>query len=304
MKLSAFTVVRNAINFDYPVVESINSVLPIVDEYVVALGDSCDNTTELVRSIENPRLKFLERVWEPSLFNRGAILAHETTAALDHCTGDWCIYLQADEVVHEKYLRVIVEAARKYLHDERVEGFVLSFKHFWGDYNHYQKMRNWYRREIRIVRNKIGVRSWKDAQSFRINGRKMNVVQIPAEVYHYGWVRDPHSIKIKSIAMDSLYHDEDWIERRYEGKSREKPFEYGSRKNLAVFTGTPPKVMKRRIASMHWQIDEVPHIKHEHDRLSVRILSAVENFLGTRFGEYRNFKLIGVDDELSIHIGN
>jgi glycosyltransferase involved in cell wall biosynthesis len=304
MRLSGFSVARNAVDLDYPVVEVVRSILPIVDEFVIALGDSYDNTTEIVRSITDSKLKILEREWDSSLFDRGVILAHETSAALDQCTGDWCIYLQADEVIHEKYLPVIIEACRKYQNDERVEGFLLSYKHFWGDYFHYQRSRNWYRREIRVVRNNIGVRSWRSAQGFRINGRKMRVILIPAEVYHYGWVRNPLRMKRKRIAHDSLHHDNDWIEREYQGDEKETPFEYGSLENLAVYDETPPAVMKERIASKDWSTNEHHDIQHEHDHLTVRILSAIERFLGIRLGEYRNYKLIGRDPELRRYISS
>jgi glycosyltransferase involved in cell wall biosynthesis len=302
MRLSGFSVARNAIDLDYPIVEAISSILPIVDEFVIALGDSYDETTEVVRSIADPKLKILERVWDKALFDHGAILAHETSAALEQCSGDWCIYLQADEVIHEKYLSVILEACRKYKDDEQVEGFLLSYKHFWGDHFHYQRTRNWYRREIRVIRNNIGVRSWRSAQGFRIDGRKLNVILIPAEVYHYGWVRDPHKMKKKRIAHDSLHHDSTWVDERYRGDQRERPFEYGTPRNLVVFTGTPPAVMRKRISSREWGFGNGLPVKHKHDYLHVRLLSTIEDVLGTRFGEYRNYQLIGTDDELRAYV--
>jgi hypothetical protein len=295
MRLSGFSVARNAIDLDYPIAEAIRSVLPIVDEFVVALGDSYDNTTAVVRSIGDPKLVIIERVWDPHLFDHGAILAHETNAALDACTGDWCIYLQADEVIHEKFLPVIVEACRKYRERKEVEGFLLSYAHFWGDYRHFQKSRNWYRHEIRVVRNGTGVRSWKSAQGFRIDGRKMNVIQIPAEVYHYGWVRNPAKMKKKRIAHDSLHHDRAWVEEEHGGGREAEPFDYGSSKHLAVFRGTHPSVMKERIAAKDWDLDEGSPARHEHDSLRVRILSSLERFLGVRFGEYKNYVLLERD---------
>jgi hypothetical protein len=305
MHLSGFSVARNAIDLDYPIVESIQSILPIVNDFVIALGDSYDNTTEAVRSINSPKIVILERTWDSSLFDRGAILAHETSAALDMCKGSWCIYLQADEVIHEKYLPVIVEACRKYQDDPEVEAFLLSYKHFWGDYFRYQKTRNWYRREIRVVRNSIGARSWKSAQGFRINGRKMRAVLIPAEVYHYGWVRNPHRMKRKRVAHDSLHHDREWIEKHYKGDEREKPFEFGSLENLAIFTGTPPEVMKERIRLKDWSVDTNHSVnkEHKHNQIGVRVLSAIERFLGTHAGEYRNYVILARDEELSRYIG-
>ena len=49
MKVSGFTFVRNAVKYDYPVVESIASILPLCDEVVVAVGQSEDGTRALIR---------------------------------------------------------------------------------------------------------------------------------------------------------------------------------------------------------------------------------------------------------------
>ena len=59
--------VRNAVKFDYPIVESIKSILPIVDEYMVAVGNSDDGTLELIRSINSPKIKIIETIWDDSL---------------------------------------------------------------------------------------------------------------------------------------------------------------------------------------------------------------------------------------------
>jgi len=158
MRISGFTIVRNAVKFYFPVKESILSILPIVDEFVVALGEGDDETEEVIRSINSPKIKIFRR-WDESLYRDGEIFRHETNFALSRCTGDWCFYLQADEVVHEKDLERVVLYCEKYLNDPRVEGFLFNYYHFWGDYWHYLPVHGWYQWEIRIVRNRIGVES-------------------------------------------------------------------------------------------------------------------------------------------------
>ncbi|RKZ31364.1 hypothetical protein DRQ33_07145, partial [bacterium] len=132
MKISGFSFVKNAIILDYPVVEMIKSALPVVDEFVIACGDSDDETTEIISQIGDPKIKIIETVWNPDDFVRGHSNAVQTNIALDACSGDWCFYLQADEVIHQKYLPVVKMACQKYLHDDRVEGFLFNYKHFWG----------------------------------------------------------------------------------------------------------------------------------------------------------------------------
>ena len=302
MKISGFSFVRNAIELDYPVVESIKSVLPLVDEFVIACGDSTDGTTELIRSISDPKIKIIETVWNPEDFVHGRSNAVQTNIALDACTGDWCLYLQADEVIHEKYLLVIRKACEKYLDDKQVEGFLFSYKHFWGDYRHYQWTHHWYRREIRVVRNGIGVRSWQSAQGFRINGRKMRVIQIPAEIFHYGWVRNPLKMRKKMIVLDTVHHGENEARRR--NAPEHIPFDYGIPDHLAVYHGTHPAVMRERIARKDWDwIPESP-VRHRHDKLFVRLWSWVENeILGFRIGEYKNYIRLGYDHTLGQYVG-
>lgn len=299
MKISGFTYVRNAIELDYPVVESILSILPICDEFWVACGDSIDNTRELIKQIGSEKIKIIDTIWDVEKYPGGSIHAQQANIALQKCQGDWAIYIQADEVVHERYLPVILKAIEKYNDDQRVEGFLVSFKHFWGDYEHYQTAHNWYRREVRIIRNHIGIEAWGDAQGFRLRGRKLNVVLIPVEYYHYGWVRNPYKMRQKIIVQDEFHHDKEWVSKNHPEYTREKPFEYGTLKNLARFTETHPAVMKKRIESKNWTINEKAKTNHKHNKLFIRILSFIENkILHTRIGEYKNYKLIKQDKEI------
>ena len=64
MKVSGFTIIRNAIKYDFPAVEAISSALPLCDEFVVAVGDCNDGTLELIQSISSPKIKIVRTVWE------------------------------------------------------------------------------------------------------------------------------------------------------------------------------------------------------------------------------------------------
>jgi len=292
MKISGFTFVKNAIELDYPIIEAITSALPLVDEFWAAAGDSRDGTTEAIRAIGDAKINIIESVWDPRLFVHGAINAEQTNLALSRCAGDWCLYLQADEIIHEKFPPVVRETMERNLNRPEVEGLLFDYVHFWGSYETCQRARHWYRREVRAIRNGIGISSWKDAQGFRLNGRKLRVVHSGAAVYHYGWVRDPRQMKRKQIALDSLYHDQEWIRKHH--PDPEAQFEYGSLKNLALFTGTHPRVMAGRIAGKSWSVPVNPSVRHEHNRFRNRVLTYIENkFLGGyRIGEYKNYRLI------------
>lgn len=293
MRVSGFSFVRNAVRLHYPIAEAIRSALPIVDEFVVAVGPCDDGTIERIRGIGDPKVRILETEWDPAHFVHGHINAVQTNLALDQCSGDWGIYLQADEVLHEADLPAIVEAMRRHQHDPAVEGLLFDYLHFWGDFDRVHWTRNWYRHEVRAVKIVPGTRSWKSAQGFRRDGRKLTVRPANARVFHYGWVRPPEVMKKKQIALDRLHHPEDWVQKRHPDEG--VAFDYGPLEHVARFTGTHPAVMREWIAGKDWDAARYRRAgtKHEHNLLSVRLLSWLENrLLKRRIGEYRNYVLL------------
>jgi len=296
IKISGFSFVRNGIKLGYPVTESIKSILPVCDEFVITVGKGEDNTLEEIQAIGDPKVKIIETEWDESMFVKGAINAYQSNIALNECKGDWCFYVQADEVVHEKYLPGIKEKCERYLNNPEVEGLLFDYLHFWGSFDKYHTSRNWYRAEVRVVRNNIGVRSFQSAQGFRLDDRKLKVAKAGAYIYHYGWVRPPQTMKKKKIALDTLHHDKDWVEMH--NPEPDKSFDYGNLKHLATFKDTHPRVMQDFInrTSKLIPIDKNSKEKHPHDKLAIRILSWIERYiLHYRIGEWKNYVLIKPD---------
>ena len=62
MKVAGFTFIKNALIYDYPIVEAIQSILPLCDEVVVAVGKSEDKTLELIQSIHPSKIRIIETV--------------------------------------------------------------------------------------------------------------------------------------------------------------------------------------------------------------------------------------------------
>lgn len=288
MKISGFTFVKNGVLLEYPFIESIQSILPICDEVVIAVGKSEDDTKERILALNEPKIKIVDTVWDPSLRSGGQVLAQQTNIALDHISGDWGFYIQADEVIHEKYLPLIQQAAKQYLHDSKVEALLFAFKHFYGSYDYVGLSRDWYRHEIRMVRNKPYIRSYKDAQGFRTSeGQKLNVKLIPAEMYHYGWVRSPQAQQKKKVLVSPLWHDDQWMEENVEQGDK---FRYNRREWLSIFQDTHPAVMHDRIVRMNWKFPYDPSkIKIPFKE---RVSFWIERNLGIRVGEYKNYRLL------------
>jgi hypothetical protein len=287
MKVSGFTFIKNAVKYDFPLVESVTSILPLCDEFIIVHGDSEDNTRNLIDSINSPKIKVFDTAWNPNLTKGGLILSQQTNVALSKTTGDWCFYIQADEVVHEKYLPEIQQAMQTYLNDEKVEGLLFKYMHFYGGYKYVATSRQWYRNEIRIIRNNIGVRSFKDAQGFRLNDGKLNVKPINAYMYHYGWARPPQTMQKKMKYFHSLWHSKDWIDKNV---LNEAEYDFSGMDSLELFKESHPDVMKERIVKSSIQFNPS---KHKVKKSFIRsFLDLIEKLTGYRIGEYKNYKII------------
>ena len=288
MKISGFTIIRNAVIYDYPVVEAISSILPLCDEVIVALGKSDDDTEKMIEGISSAKIKIIHTVWDESLREGGRVLASETDKALAAISpdADWAFYIQGDEVIHEKYLPAIRKAMEYYKDDLETEGLLFNYLHFYGSYDYVGDSRRWYRREVRVIRNLKGMHSFRDAQGFRLNGKLLHVKPVNATMYHYGWVKPPDKQSAKQAVFNRYWHNDDWVDRNVP-KSGE--FDYSGIDALAEFRGSHPKVMQRRVAACNWKFSFDPTTK----RFSIlaRLLHYIEKKTGYRIGEYKNFHL-------------
>ena len=136
MQVSGFSFVRNGIKLGYPIVEAISSILPICDEFIIAVGKSEDDTLDRIKAIGDSKIRIIETEWDKKLFVRGQINSFQTNIALKECKGDWCFYVQADEVVHEKFLPIIKSKMEESKDDNEVEGLLFNYLHFWGSYDY------------------------------------------------------------------------------------------------------------------------------------------------------------------------
>ncbi|MGN6616582.1 MAG: glycosyltransferase family 2 protein [Ilyomonas sp.] len=289
MKISGFTIIKNAIINDYPVVEAIRSILPLVDEMIVLVGDSDDETEELIKNIDDDKIHIHHSIWDKHLTKGGTVLAAETNKAFQLIDeeSDWAFYIQADEVVHEKYYKAIMEACYKYADDERVQGLLFNYLHFYGTYDYVGDSRTWYDREVRIIRNDKSITAYKDAQGFRIGEKKLMVKPINAFVYHYGWVKNPKQMMRKIKNMGSYWNEnkETWQ------KISKEDYDFGNEyDSLEKFTATHPAVMKERIARQNWNVD-IDTTKKNFS-FKDRILYWFEKATGIRPFNFENYRIL------------
>ncbi len=297
MKISGFTIVKDGIKLDYPFIEAIKSALPICDEYIVVVGNSSDSTRDAVEAIGSPKIKIIDTVWNENLRVGGKILAQQTNIGIDAINGDWGLYLQADEILHENELDEIVETAQKYKGEQSVDGLLFPYRHFWG-YGHVKVSRSTYRREIRMIKNNKLIRSYRDAQGFRKypsheayesghKGIKLRVKLLEgAYIYAYSHVRDPEKEMEKLKHVAQYWHNDDEVERRFEGVTA---FNYDKADVLEPFPlEGHPAVMQKRASNTNWSFE----FKKSHFTFKGWILHHIEKLTGWRIGEYRNYKLV------------
>ncbi len=277
MKVSCFTFLRNVHILGYPFVESIKSALPLCDEFIVNVGNSEDDTLEMVRGINNPKIRIIQSAWNEKMRTKGYVFGQQKSIAHFNCTGDWAFYLEADEVIHENDIPKIVAAMERYLEDDRVEALVFDFIHFYGNHKTYIWNPHWYRRVPRII--KTSIRSYSPDSLFFVvlesnkKGRYPRAALSNAKIYHYGNVRSElqWDEKIKNIS-------------KYWGNiSIQSKFDYFQidQMSLREFKGTHPAVMEgwlpKGVASV---FEADPNYVLSKKDIRYRIESMIEKMLG------------------------
>jgi hypothetical protein len=284
MKISGFTFLRNGQKLGYPFVESIRSILPLVDEFVIALGPCDDDTEKIVREIGDPKIRILPTTWNerinPNYSVKGFVYGQQKSIALFNCTGDWAFYLEADEVLHENDLPKIRAAMEKYLDDERVEALAFDYLHFYGNKNTIAWSPGWYRREVRILRNTIPAWS-SEALFFNIlDGHKKSryprAAHTGATIYHYGWVRSEAQMNLKSAAVLKYWQNRAATELDYTKIDASV---------LKPFSGTHPKVMQSWLPAAEGIFQADPNHQLSSREKKHRRMIALEKLFGVQFSK-------------------
>jgi hypothetical protein len=170
--------------------------------------------------------------------------------------------------------------------DPRVDGLLFHYKHFYGSYDYVGIAPRWYRNEIRIVRKNKNIYSYRDAQGFKKdNNKTLNVKQVNALIYHYGWVKHPAKMQKKINGFVQLYRED-----TPENTIKADEFDYSNIDALSRFEGTHPEVMRVRIERMNWQFDH--DISKRNLSFKYRFKMLVEKLTGYRIFEYRNYNKI------------
>lgn len=294
-QLSGFTFIKNGLTLGYPILESVKSIAPICDEVIINVGFNNQELTEddgtyqyLRDSLPEKKFKFVKSWWDPSITKSGLILSQQTNIALSHCEGNYCQYIQGDECIHENDLQSILDGVLEMDKNSNIEGLLFNYLHFYGNVDTYKYTRSLYRREVRLIRNHQGIKSWLDAQGFRNkNDQKIFVKRISARIFHYGWARQEQVMNKKVKVFDTFYHGPD--HNRQVGNE----FKYERNWGIKKFNHTHPSVMNDWIEKHRNPIDimKMP-LRLDWNVPGLMFSDAIESLTDYRLGEYKNYKLL------------
>ena len=279
MKVSAFTFIKNGQILGYPFLQSIQSVLPIVDEFVINVGESEDDTLMFIESISNPKIRIIKSKWNDSMQDRGYVYGQQKMISQFNCTGDWAFYIEGDEIYHENDLDQIKSSMQKHLSDPGVEALVFDFYHFYGNANTYLNSPGWYRSEARIIKN--SVRSYAPDGLFWLvldgnkKGRYPRAKHTGVPCYHYGWVRSEEQMNLKSQKV-----------QRYWGK-RHTNVDYSQIDPMILkeFKGSHPKIIREWLPKDKGVFKPNPGYKPTLKQKKHRIMIKIEKIFASDFSK-------------------
>lgn len=291
MKISGFTFIRNGVVLGYPFVPSIRSILPLCDEVIVNVPRSTDDTLAVVRAIGDPKIRIIETEWDEAQRTNGLVMSHHTNLALQECTGDWCMYIQGDEVLHENSLPAMRAAMQEHANNPKVQGLLVDYTHFYGSYWTYVYSFGWYQREVRVVRHDPRIRSRGDAQGFRtVDNEKLWVKQSGGKYFHYGHALQPAKAKQKLENFLRLYDDDATVSATLKSNP---PEHYDNDQKVRRFEGTHPAVMREIVAAANWTYQSRnPLIRFRRKYFWEDIALLIQRCTGITLGVHKNFRLL------------
>ena len=283
MKISAFTFIKNGQILGYPFLQSIQSILTIVDEFIINIGESEDDTLMMIQSLASPKIRIIESHWNDSMQDRGYVYGQQKMIAQFNCTGDWAFYIEGDEVYHEKDLVQIKKSMEMHLNDSNVEALVFDFYHFYGNSNSYLDSPGWYRSEARIIKNSLRTYApdglfWLVLDSNK-KGRYPRAKHTGASCYHYGWARSEDQMNLK-VSKVQMYWGTKPVKIDY--SQMDQPI-------IKEFKGTHPKFMGEWLKKNDkglFQVDSSYKLTKKH-----RVMIKLENFFGLELSK-KHYKLV------------
>ena len=285
MKVSAFTFIKNGEILGYPFIQSIKSILPIVDEFVINVGSGEDNTLEVIQAINDPKIRIIQSCWNDNMKNRGYVYGQQKMVAQFNCTGDWAFYIEGDEIYHENDLDRIFMSMKENLDNPEVEALIFDFYHFYGNANSYLDSPGWYRSEARIIKNSL--RTYAPDGLFWLvldnnkTGRYPRAKHTGAKCYHYGWVRSEAQMNLKSKK----------VQKYWGGEGNKIDYSKMDQSIIKEFKGSHPKIIQDWIPNDIELFTVDPSYKLTKKQKKHRIMIIFEKLFGLELSK-KHYKLV------------
>jgi len=290
VKISGFTFIRNGNALGYPFVPAIRSLLPLCDEIIVNVPRSTDGTLETVKSIGDPKIRVIESDWDENEKIGDPIMRRHTDLALAQCAGDWCVYIQGDEVLHENSIPAMRATMERELNHPEVQGLLVDYTHFYGSFWTQVYSFGWYYKEVRVVRRDPKIRASGGAQGFRTtDNQKLRVKNSGGHYFHYGHALEPSQARVKAGNLHSLYGNKDGVR---DASTRPARF-YLDDEKVRPFTGTHPAAMRELAAAATWTYQSRnPLIRFRRDCFWEDVALIIKRCTGISLGVHKNYRLI------------
>jgi len=285
MKVSAFTFIKNGQLLGYPFIQSIKSILPIVDEFIINVGLGDDKTLDEVKKIYDPKIRIIQSHWNDNMKDRGFVYGQQKMIAQYNCTGDWAFYIEGDEIYHENDLDKIYISMKENLNNSEVEALVFDFYHFYGNGNSYLDSPGWYRTEARIIKNSL--RSYAPDGLFWLvldsnkNGRYPKAKHTGVNCFHYGWVRSEHQMNLKS----------EKVQKYWGGNAKKIDYSKMDQTIISEFKGTHPQIIQDWLPNDIELFKTDPSYKLTKKQKKHRVMIFFEKLLGLELSK-KHFKLV------------
>ncbi len=290
MKISGFTFIRNGKVLGYPFVPAIRSLLPLCDEIIVNVPRSTDDTLAMVRSIVDPKIRIIESDWDENEKVGDPVMRRHTDRALEECTGDWCVYIQGDEVLHEAGIPAMRSTMERELNQSAVQALLVDYTHFYGSFWTEVYSFGWYYKEVRVVRRDPNIRAWGGAQGFRTTaGEKLRVKDSGGRYFHYGYALEPGQARAKLGNLATMYGDENGTRAAANAPARF----YDDDQKVKPFKGTHPAAIRDIAAAATWTYhSRNPLVRFRRNYFWEDLALIVRRCTGITLGVHKNYRLI------------
>ncbi len=265
--------------------QSIKSILPIVDEFVINVGLSEDNTLDEIIAIDDPKIRIIQSHWNEKMKDRGYVYGQQKMIAQFNCSGDWAFYIEGDEIYHEDDLNKIYKSMEQHLDNKEVEALIFDFYHFYGNSNSFLDSPGWYRSEARIIKNSLRTYApdglfWLVLESNK-KGRYPKAKHTGASCYHYGWVRSESQMNLKSQKVNKYWNNE----------PVNIDYSQIDQSIIKEFNGNHPKIIEEWLPKNKGLFNADPNYKLTKKQKKQRFLIIIEKIFNLELNK-KHYKLI------------